>query len=411
MKLYRRERYLSRMRPFYDSAELIKVVTGLRRSGKSSLMRTAADELRERGVPEENLIFIDLDARAWRKLAAPDDLERAVDERSRAAGLKYLFIDEIQNVRGFEPVINALRGSGEYSIFITGSNSYLLSGELVTKLTGRYVQFEVFTLAFSEYLAMKAFYGKPAASPAEEFARYVQEGGLPGMLHLDDPQAKKLYAREIVTEILHKDIQSRVRIRNRSVFERVQDYIFNNFGATTSIHNIVQYFEREEGLRIKQTTILRYLEILENARVIYKCSRFDMKTKRSLRGDQKYYLGDLAFFYARNTDNRVNWGPVLENIFYLHARSLGLSASVGRIGRVYECDFVVRDFGNAYAYVQVSYALSSEKVQEREYRPFAHIRDGYPRWLLTMDPLCGGGEGVRHVNFVRFMAEEPPVTR
>lgn len=404
--LYRRESYLERIRPFYDVTELVKVITGVRRCGKSSLMRLIAQELAERDIPDENIVFINLDRREHRHVTTADALDALIESRCGAAGTKYLFIDEVQNVDGFETVINAWREEGDVSIFVTGSNSYLLSGELMTKLTGRYLQFEVLTLSFPEYLGMKELYGKPISLDLmEEFDAYVLEGGFPFAVRLDALADKRAYAQEVVREIFEKDVSRRARIQNRSTFERVRDYIINNFAATTSVRGIVDYLRNVEGVSVKRETVYRYLRLLEDAKIVYRCPRFDMKSKRSLRREEKYYLADLSFYFALNTDNRINYGPVLENVVYQHARRLGYSVSVGRIGKL-ECDFIVRDADTMdYAYVQVAYTIADRDTEEREYAPLEHIADGYPKFLLTCDRLTQRRSGIYHEWLPRFVMD------
>lgn len=405
--LYRRESYLERIRSFYDVTELVKVVTGVRRCGKSSLMQLVARELAERGVPEDNIVYLNLDRRAYRNVTTADRLDELIESRCSAEGTKYLFIDEVQNVEGFETVVNGWREEGDVSIFITGSNSYLLSGELATKLTGRYLQFEMFTLSFPEYVGMKEFLGKPvSADVMEEFDSYILEGGFPMAVRLDGLSAKRAYVQEVVREIFEKDVSRRARIQNRSVFERVRDYVVNNFAATTSVKGIVDYLGNVEGVSLKRETVYRYLRLLEEAKILYRCPRFDMKSKRSLRREEKYYLADLGFYFALNTDNRINYGPVLENVVYQHARRLGYSVSVGRIGRL-ECDFIVRDRDAMdYAYVQVAYTISERATEESEYAPLERIADGYPKYLLTCDRITQRRSGIYHEFLPRFVAED-----
>lgn len=240
MKLFRREDYLQRIRGFYHDTEIIKVITGVRRCGKSCLMETIIEELKESGIEEQHIIYLNLDKRGLRKIQTPDQLEKLIEEKSTISGIKYLFIDEIQNVTGFEEVINGFREDGEYSIFLTGSNSYLLSGELVTKLTGRYLEFELFTLSFPEYIGMKAFMGKPVSSDlTSEFDQYLAEGGFPKAIQYDGVD-KQIYIQGVIREIYQKDIKKRAKIRKTSVFDTVQRYIINNFGATMSLTNIME---------------------------------------------------------------------------------------------------------------------------------------------------------------------------
>ena len=210
MKLFKREKYLKKIRGFYDAEDIIKVITGIRRCGKSSLMLTIIDELIEKGVPESNIIYIDLDKRGYKSIKKAEQLEFLIDDKSKSKGLKYLFIDEIQNVEAFEEVINAFRLEGDYSIFITGSNSYLLSGELVTKLTGRYVEFELFTLSFDEYFKIKEFYNKKInPNLLIELNQYIQEGGFPRTIFFDELSDKRNYTRSVIQEIFKKDIKKK----------------------------------------------------------------------------------------------------------------------------------------------------------------------------------------------------------
>ncbi|KXB63971.1 ATP-binding protein [Olsenella sp. DNF00959] len=404
--IYRRELYLSRIRPFVKHADLIKVITGVRRCGKSTVMRMVADELAEQGVPERNLVFLDLDSRGYRKVRTADALDELIERVSAPEGMTYLFIDEVQNVEGFEEVLNAWRGEGTHSIFITGSNSYLLSGELATKLTGRYLEFEVFTLTFAEYEGMKRLYGKEISpNVAEEFDHFILEGGFPRAVDLATLVEKRTYVEGVVREIFEKDVKRRVQVRNVSVFERVRDYMINNFGSTTSIRNIAAYFRDVEGVPIKEETVHRYVTVLEEAKILYRCPRFDMKSRRSLAREQKYYLADLGFYFALNTDNRINYGPVLENVVYEYARAQGYSASVGRIGKL-ECDFILRDGAQDYSYVQVSYTIAERSTEDREYASLEKARDGYPKYLLTCDYLLQKRSGVIHENLIRFVSEE-----
>lgn len=229
-KMYRREEYLNKIRGFYNEADIIKVITGIRRCGKSSLMEVIIEELLENGVSKENIIKIDLDSRKYRKVKTADELEQIIDELSTAPSMKYVFIDEIQNINNFEEVINAFRSDGNYSIFITGSNSYLLSGELVTKLTGRYIEIEMFPLSFYEYLDMKKFYGKDIDRQlTNELNHYFQEGGFPRTIFLDSVNDKKLYVHSVIKEIFEKDIKKRMKIRNTEAFDIVKNYIINNY--------------------------------------------------------------------------------------------------------------------------------------------------------------------------------------
>lgn len=399
MRLFKRESYLRKIRGFYHDDGVIKVITGIRRCGKSCLMHMIEDELRHGGVPDSNIAYFDLDRYGFRGVKTPDNLEGLLEPLLKVGGTKYVFIDEVQNVAGFEEVLNEFRSEGGFSIFITGSNSYLLSGELSTKLTGRYIEFEMQTLDFREYCEMKRFLGREVnPNPAVELDAYILEGGFPKALDYPDLPDKRAYTRSVIEEIFEKDVRRRVRVKNVSVFNLVRDYVINNFGSTTSLTNILDDLEKRQGVRMGRETLNRYLQILEDAKLISKCTRFDVKSRKTLSGEQKYYLADLSLYFALNTDNRINYGPVLENIVYCYARSLGYEVSVGRIGKL-ECDFIMRGRDMGYSYVQVAMTImASEKTEDREYRPLEQIRDNYPKFVLTRADPIQHRNGIIHEN-------------
>lgn len=403
MNLYKREEYLKRIRGFYHDTEIIKVISGVRRCGKSSLMLTIKQELLDSGISEENCIFIDLDSRKYNKIKTDQDLEDLLESYSNICGTKYIFIDEIQNIKNFEEVINAFRTDGEYSIFITGSNSYLLSGELVTKLTGRYIEFEIFTLSFYEYIEMKKYYNKQVDSNIiNELNNYIIEGGFPKTIQYDSIIDKRSYTNAVVEEIFEKDIKKRVKVRTVETFNLVKNFIINNYGQTMSVLSIQKGLENV-GIKVRRETITKYIDILVSAKIIYQCDRFDMKSKRALKGEKKYYLADSSFYYAINTDNRINYGPALENVIYTYARSKKYTVSVGRIGLL-ECDFILRDDYLNYSYIQIAYTiLESKKTEDREYSSLELIKDNYPKYVLTTDFLIQKRNGIVHANIASFI--------
>ena len=413
-KLYSREKYLSRIRGFYHETDIIKVITGLRRCGKSSLMKLICRELIKEGVKKENILFISLQQRGYKRIRTAAKLEEAIDRLSKGvSGTKYLFIDEVQKAKGFEETLDAYREEEEYSIFVTGSNSYLLSGELSTYLTGRYIEFEVGTLSYDEFLGMKEFFGLPIdkSNPLSEFEKFIREGGFPRAVLLQNPEDKQTYVRSIINEIFEKDIRKNKKIRNRALFDAIQTYIINNFGSKTSVVSLCEYLSKTRKEPVKKDTVYRYLAILENAKIISKCKRFDLKSKKSINGDEKYFLGDLSFYFATNADGRVNYGPVLENIVYNYVKSEKYEVSVGQIGNL-EVDFILRDPSGEYRYVQVARTIYGEedengldKTQEREYRPLEQIRDNYPKYVLSLDFLIQSRNGIIHWNIVDLMSK------
>lgn len=409
-KVYPREKYLKKIRPFYDS-DIIKVITGIRRCGKSCILKAIMNELSSNGVPESQIIYIPLDKRGYKNIKTPEELEAKIESMLGAEEFYYLFIDEIQNVSGFESIIHAYAEEG-YSIFLTGSNSYLLSDEISTKLTGRYLNFETFTLDFAEYLDMKTFFNKMINSDIyTEFEEYLLNGGFPKTLEFDEIQTRQTYTRGIISEIFEKDVKTRKRISNVPVYERVQTFLLNNYSAPFSLNNLLECLEKE-GYKTKASTVRGYIEDLKKAKIIYECNRFDLKSKKSLKRDQKYYLSDLVIYFSMNTDNRLSFGPSLENIVFLYLTSHDYQISIGKIGKL-ECDFIARDKNGDYAYIQVAYTLqgedlkATERIKEREYRPFREIRDGYPRYIISLDRFRDKQEGVHHINAIDlFLGKE-----
>lgn len=403
-KLYKRELYLSKIRGFYNDAETIKVITGIRRCGKSSLLETIIEELKNNGVEEKNIIKINLDKRPNKNIKTPKQLDKLIDSYISDDDFKYIFLDEIQNINGFEEVIEGYRNEKNYSIFITGSNSYLLSGELVTKLTGRKIEIEMLPLNFYEYIEMKKFLNiQEKDSIYEEFEQYIREGGFPGALNYNNEQDRKLYVQNILDDIFIKDIKANQKIKNSETFKNIQRYIINNFGSMISPNSIQKYYN-SININIDVRTIEKYINLLCDAKILYPCNTFDIKSKISLSGEKKYYLADLSIYFLYNTDNRVNYGPVLENILHNYLISKGYYLSVGKIGKL-EVDFIARYQNNNYFYIQVSKNIEDDKTAEREYRPFYDIKDMYPRYLFLLDLIFKDNvDGIKNVNIAKFIA-------
>ena len=405
IKLYKRELYLKKIRGFYNDTETIKVITGIRRCGKSSLLDTIIDELKEQGVKDKDIIEIKLDKRPNKNIKTPDQLDKLIESYILDDDFKYIFLDEIQNVKGFEEVIEGYRNEQKYSIFITGSNSYLLSGELVTKLTGRKIEIEMLPLNFYEYVDMKRHLNIMVKdSMYDEFEQYIREGGFPGALKYNNEQDRKIYVQNILDDIFIKDIKENQKIKNLEIFKNIQRYIINNFGSMLSASSIQKYYE-SININIDVRTIEKYIQLLCDAKIIYPCESFDIKSKMSLSGEKKYYLSDLSIYFLYNTDNRINYGPVLENILHNYLISKDYNLSVGKIGKL-EVDFIARYQYDNYFYIQVSKNIDDEKTVEKEYRPFYEIKDMYPRYLFLLDLIFKDNvDGIKNVNIVKFIAE------
>lgn len=408
-KVYKREKFLKNIRPFFYS-DIIKVITGIRRCGKSYILKAIYNELIDNGVKENEIVFIPLDQRGFKDIKTPTALEKKIELLRSRRKIKYLFIDEVQNVKGFESVVQAYCEEGA-SIFLTGSNSYLLSDEITTKLTGRYLSFEIYTLDFMEYLEMKKFHKLQINDLENEFNEFILNGGFPKSLEYKDASAKQYYSKGIIDEIFKKDVKTRHKITNVALFERVQSYMVNNYSASFSLKNLLNNLSNN-SISTKSKTIRNYIEDLEKAKILYECNSFDLKSLKSIKRDQKYYLADLSIYFAMNTDNRLNYGSSLENLVYLYLVSNGYQVSYGKIGS-FECDFIVRDKNQDYAYIQVVYSLQGVdaedtlRIKEREYRPFRYIKDGYPRYIITLDKFKDRQEGVHHINAIDlFMGKE-----
>lgn len=402
-KLYKREDYLSKIRGFYDDT-MIKVITGIRRCGKSYLLKTIIEELKEKGVKDKDIIYIELDSKTYKNIKTPEELEKTIDNLVKDNDFKYLFIDEVQNVKGYEKIINAYREEENFSIFLTGSNSYLLSGELMTKLTGRYIEIEMLPLNFYEYVDMKKFLNKKIDTNIyREFEEFIREGGFPGSLKYDTYEDKLLYTRSIIEQIFDKDIKNHKKIKDKSLFEVIQKFVIGNFGSVISVGSIYNYLTKDNNILVDRRTIKSYIEVLEKSKIIYPCDLFDIKSKKVLEGEKKYYLADLSIYYALNTDNRINYGPVLENVLFSYLKSRNYSLSVGKIGSL-ECDFIARKGVDEYFYIQVSKNIDDKKTEEREYKPFYEIKEMYPRYLFTSDMIFQKNvDGIHNVNIVDFI--------
>lgn len=259
-------------------------------------------------------------------------------------------------------------------------------------------------LNFYEYVDMKRFLGKEVnINIYNEFEEFIRNGGFPGLLNYDRYEDKQLYTENVIKQIFDKDIKKNKKIKNRALFEVIQKYVVNNFGAIISIGNIFDYLIKEEKINADRRTIKNYIEVLENAKIIYSCDLFDIKSKKVLKGEKKYYLADLSIYFALNTDNRINYGPVLENVLFSYLKSHNYSLSVGKIGNL-ECDFIARRGLDEYFYIQISKNISDKKTEDREYKPFYEIKELYPRYLFVLDLIFQKNvNGINNINIVDFI--------
>ena len=397
MKELKRDRYLSRIRPFYDDKDVIKVLTGVRRCGKSTIMKQIVEEIQATVQDNRAIVYVDLDSKKNLKIRTRDSLEKLIDsEFDDYNGDRYLFVDEIQNVKGFEPLINAYRNDG-VSVFITGSNSYLLSGELVTKLTGRYVEFRIFTFSLSEVRDFCRENGIDF-NPSDAFQDYLINGGYPKSFSYSDPESRNFYIRSVIEETIKKDILKNRKVRNKSLLNKILDYILSTPGAEISSTSIADFL-RSEKIKTTPNTVNRYLDMIYASKLADRCMRFDIYGKKSMKTHYKSYVADISLhtsYPIRRHDLRM--GHVIENIVFNELNARGYDVQVGKLKRT-EVDFVVSD-GSGTAYVQVTYLMPSTETEDREERPLLRIADNYPKYIISMDPIAIERKGIRRLRLV-----------
>ena len=386
----------------YADTPFVKILTGVRRCGKSTILKMIMERLKsERGIPEERIINCRYDSMEFEDMTAKQ-IYAQLKGRLCPNGKTYLFLDEVQEVQGWERVVNSLASDFDVDIYITGSNSRMMSSEISTYLTGRYVSFRVFTLSFREYLT---FRNKLAAvrDPKDELADYVRLGGFPAA-HLQPFSQDEIYTivRDIYNSTIFSDVVKRNQIRKIDQLERVVKYTFNNVGNTFSAKSIADYLKAERR-SLDNETVYSYLEKLEKAYLLHRCSRYDLQGKEILKTQEKFYLADVALRYSVLGYHANSVASSLENIVYLELCRRGYTVYVGKTGSG-EIDFIaVRQ--NEKIYVQVTQEIRSEKTKEREYERLLAIHDNYPKYVISMTPLVRRSdyEGIIHIGLREFL--------
>ena len=385
----------------YADTPFVKILTGVRRCGKTTILKMIMERLKsERGIPEERIINCRYDSMEFEDMTAKQ-IYAQLKGRLCPNGKTYLFLDEVQEVQGWERVVNSLASDFDVDIYITGSNSRMMSSEISTYLTGRYVSFRVFTLSFREYLT---FRNKLAAvrDPKDELADYVRLGGFPAA-HLQPFSQDEIYTivRDIYNSTIFSDVVKRNQIRKIDQLERVVKYTFNNVGNTFSAKSIADYLKAERR-SLDNETVYSYLEKLEKAYLLHRCSRYDLQGKEILKTQEKFYLADVALRYSVLGYHANSVASSLENIVYLELCRRGYTVYVGKTGSG-EIDFIaVRQ--NEKIYVQVTQEIRSEKTKEREYERLLAIHDNYPKYVLTTDNFAGGNyEGIKTMHIADFL--------
>lgn len=394
-----REDYLKIMRPYYD-ADLIKVISGVRRSGKSVLMDTVKDELLSSGVSGSHIISINMEDMDYAFIEDVKELYDVIQSRITDNEKYYIFIDEIQHLPNFEKLLASLRAKYNCSIFVTGSDSTMLSGELATLLTGRTVEFEVLPFSFKESVDYMALNNIPC-NPDEFIIDYIKWGGFPLRFSFRDECSIKRFLDNLYSNIIDRDIIKKTSKLDRKVFKDISLYIMSNAGREFSADNIASYYSRKAGKTLTSRTVYNYLDKLQKAYLLHSCKKYNISGKNALNSNVKYYAIDTCF-RTLNT-NTINYDDTffLENIVYNELITQGFTVFAGKTYKG-EIDFVaIKD--KKKCFIQVSYLLASEETIQREFGAFAKITDASPKYVLSLDRMDFSHDGIEHLNIVDFL--------
>ena len=404
--MIKKDLYLEEIKK-YMNKPLIKVITGMRRSGKSMILKLIHEELKKQGVPEKNIIYINFESLIFMDIKDFETLYKyIIDKTANISGRFYILLDEIQEVKAWEKAINSFLVDLDADIYITGSNANLLSSELATYIAGRYIEIKIYPLSFQEYIdfAIENNKEKPL-SLDEYFNQYLNFGGLPG-IHILNYSKEEIYQylADVYNSILLRDVIARNNIRDIELLERVVLYIMDNIGNTFSAKNISDFL-KNQGRKLSIETIYNYLKALENAFIISKVQRYDIKGKNILETQEKYYLSDLGFRHAKLGYQSNDISGYLENIVYLELLRRKYKANIGKQGNK-EIDFIA-SFRDEKLYLQVTYLLASPETIEREFSVLNSIKDNYPKMVLSMDNLPESNiEGIKRKKIIDFLLEK-----
>ena len=384
--------------------DLVKVLTGIRRCGKSVMLDLIKEELLASGVESSQIVSINFENMSNAHLCTAATLHDEILRRaSEIRGKVYLFFDEIQEVEAWEKCINSFRVELDCDIYITGSNARLLSGELATYLAGRYVEFVIYPFSFAEFIELYHTVC-PDADIRQCFNKYLTAGGMPYLSNLRyDDAASRQYLRDLFNSVELKDIVKRGNIRDVDMLERIVAYITSNIGTTFSATSISKYL-KNEGRSISPETVLNYIRACMDAFLFYQVKRQDLQGKKILTVNEKYYVADHGVREAVFGGNRKDINLVLENIVYMELLRRGYTVTIGKAGDQ-EIDFVCEDQGNKL-YVQVAYLLASEDTIQREFGVYGRIRDNFPKYVVTLDEFDMSRDGIRHRNIRDFLLEQ-----
>ena len=404
--MIKRELYLKKIRNFIDKP-VIKVITGMRRSGKSMILKLISQELLEKGISSQNIIYINFESLMFSDLTEFRALYNHIIEKSQTlTGKVYILLDEIQEVEHWEKAVNSFMVDLDCDIYITGSNANLLSSELATYIAGRYVEIKVYPLSFREYIDFAKIQNpQNILSNEEYFEQYLQFGGLPGIHNFSyDKSNIYQYLSDIYSSILLKDVVAKNNIRDVELLERIILYIFDNIGNTFSAKNVSDFL-KSQGRKLSRETVYNYLKALESAYIISSVQRYDVKGKALLETMEKFYLTDLGFRHAKLGYRPNDIAGYLENIIYLELIRRKYIVNIGKLGTK-EIDFI-GTLENEKLYIQVTYLLASPETVEREFSPLKKIGDNYPKYVLSMDNLGEYNiDGIVRKRIIDFLLEE-----
>ena len=397
--MIKREMYLAKIRDSYDS-ELIKIIVGVRRSGKSVLMMQIIEELKEKGIDNEHIIYINFEDYDYTDYTKPKEFNEFVKNKIKDKKKYYLFFDEIQEVEDFEKVINSFRATMNVSIFITGSNSKVLSGDLATHLTGRYIKIQIMPFTFSEYLELQ---NNQKSNKDEAFLEYLEWGGMPQIYNSTSIQERKMYLRDLYNTVILKDIVERNSIKDVNLLNRVIQFMMENIGGVISANSITKFL-KSDNITTSVDTILNYIGYINNSMIANKVSRYNIRGKSVMTLLEKYYVVDLGLLQLKSTPIEKKLGGRLENIVYNELLARGYDVYIGKIDNG-EIDFVVDDFGDRF-YIQVADYLSSDDVVGREFGAYKNVADNFPKYVLTMDKINYSRDGIIHRNIVDWLLDK-----
>lgn len=401
--MIKRELYMRRIRPFIDT-DLIKVMTGIRRCGKSVMLELIKQELEESGINPQQFISINFEDLNFAHLQTAKALHGAITKKASEIGGKvYLFFDEIQEVRDWEKCVNSLRVSLDCDIYITGSNARLLSGELATYLGGRYVEFVIYPFSFAEFMELYRSV-VPNESMQKCFQKYLLLGGMPYLSNIkyaDEPS--KQYLQDLFSSVQFKDVMKRNKIRDVDLLERIIAYVMANVGNTFSATSIARFLKSEQHT-VAPETILNYIKYCCDAYLFYQVKREDLQGKQILSSNEKYYIADHGIREAVFGGNMKNINLILENMIYLEALRRGYHVTVGKAGDK-EIDFVCDKRGEKL-YIQVAYLLASDETISREFGVYDTIRDNFPKYVVSLDEFDMSRNGIKHCNIRDFLLME-----